>query len=167
MLTELVEQFHLHQDIALEAHADALEGGITVLGRSLQPLQTVAVACVFQAEIFFDGVVAGQQGSGRARDHIAEWFDGDLIEVGVVQPELAAVTDDHLLIGCVVVPAEFTGPGKCHLPAGLLGDSAILVGNGLDEVRLGRPGAVDKGFQAVDAGGMSNAGESQREQQEQ
>src|SRR3546814_5047651 len=65
--SELVIQLHLHQDVALETHADTLEGGVAIFRRGLQPFQAIAVACVFQIEVFLDGVIAG-----RSEEHTSE-----------------------------------------------------------------------------------------------
>src|SRR5512135_1833919 len=111
---EVVEELHLGQHVALEAHADALECGVLGLRDGFQPLEPAGLPRVLQAEVLLDGVIAGEERRRSAGDHVAEPLHGDLVEVRIVEPQLHAVADDDLFVRLVVVPAELAWTSEGH-----------------------------------------------------
>src|SRR5207344_2389550 len=97
-----------------ESEPDFLECGVLLPGHRLEPVEPVLVPGRIEDIALFDFVAAREQ-CRRARSECPfESPHGHLVEILVVEPDAAAVTDDDLLLRLVVFPAKFARTRELH-----------------------------------------------------
>jgi hypothetical protein len=88
---------------------------------------------------------------------VAQRLDRDLIQVAIMHPQLFAITDQQLVVGLVVSPAELAGTRKRHGAAGVLRLAAGLRSHLLLEARTAGLRRFDERPQLLDAAGRRGA----------
>ena len=92
---------------------------------------------------------AREQHRGCGTEAFLEAAHCHLLQVGIVEPELAPVGDDDLLIGVAIVPAKPVGPGDRKRASSTLRDAPFTIAHHLHERRRQR---LDAGQVTRDAG---------------
>src|SRR3546814_10738122 len=106
-LGEHVALFHPCQAVGVEAQPRALEGGVVFCLRGqLKPGEAALRAGFGDVEVAVQACRIDQRRQRRVLFLGALRAHGGLGEVGIVDPDLAAVGDDQLLIGLDVLPSE-------------------------------------------------------------
>ena len=164
-MPEHIVQFHHDQlSLRIECHEYLVEAAVLAFaalafGRSLQPFQAILVAVFHERKTALDFVVAGEQRGGTATQGRIQFPDCHLIQVGIVQPEFGTVSDDELLVGLLVSPAEFAGTLKLHDAGRALDALAVLIQNLLSEIRLCGMCRGNEGLEFFDGSGVGGCSE--------
>src|SRR6185436_11515310 len=95
LLPEAVDDLERGELAALEADSHRLERSVLGLGLGLGPLETVLRGQVGEIEVALERAAGEQRGRCRT-ECLAELPRADLVQVGVVDPDLLAVADDRL-----------------------------------------------------------------------
>src|SRR5690349_18282792 len=150
-LAELVAQFHRLQSALSEAQPDLLERGVFRLRHGLEPVEPFLVADSGKAVVLLDLVASCKERRRARAERPVEAAHRDLVEILVVEPDLLAIADDHLLLGFVVLPAEFAGPRELHGAGRLLKLLQVLVEHHLREAGARGRCLLQRRLQGFDA----------------
>src|SRR5574343_961124 len=105
-LAKAIEQLHCLEVAARKAEADLFKAAVAGLGGSFHPGHTLCLASLLEDEILFEFIAAGEQCRRRTADRLASLADGDLLQLGVVNPDLFSVANHKLRIGFLDFTAQ-------------------------------------------------------------
>src|SRR3569833_3816034 len=154
-LAEIIFEFHGAEIALIEAEAHALEAAVLLLGCEFHPFEIVGLALLGDGETLVEILAGSQQLRRRVADRLVERLHRHLFEFDIVDPHLAAVGDDDLVIRRLIIPAEFFGLFQRQRALRLLADFHAGVEHGLGEFTAQRAHVFEKGIETFAAAGMS------------
>src|SRR3569623_104746 len=154
-LADIIFEFDAAEIALIEAEAHALEAAVLLLGCELHPFEIVRLALLGDGETLVQIFARTQQLRRRVADRLVERLHRHLFEFDIVDPHLAAVGDDELVIRRLIIPAEFTGPLQRQRALRLLADFLAGVEHGLGEFAAQRAPVLEKRIETFPAAGMS------------
>src|SRR3569623_3302674 len=163
-LAEIIFEFHGAEIALIEAEAHALEAAVLLLGYEFHPFESVRLAVLSDGKTLVKVFAGTQQLRRRVADRLVERLHRHLFEFYVVDPHLAAVGDDDLMIRRLIIPAEFTGPLQRQRALRLLADLHAGVEHGLGEFTAQRAHVIEKRIETFPAAGVSLRRAEQQQQ---
>ena len=140
----------------LEPDTDALQLAVFGFGYGQHPLQPSAIRLRRQGEISlqtFQVSSSRNHSRWRAIQNVGQLARGDLVQIGVIQPQGLAVRHDALLERLFVNELEAVRPQKFERAAGGFGLGSLpffgRAGHDLGEGCTAALGCFDKAFQAL------------------
>ena len=156
-LAEAVDDLDRGEVLAAKADQDRLEGAVLRLRRRLDPVEAVLRRHGREVEVDLERA-AGQQRRRRRAERIRQLAGADLVQVGVVDPDLAAVGDDQLLERLRVGEAKAIRPRELEAAARRLLLGAVGRRDRLREGRAAGLHVADEVAQGVDRIGAGRHG---------
>ena len=155
LVAEAVFQAHFGQVVAFEAEADVLVAGVGAFGRGQYVVDAAGGAVFFQSVAGGKGVFVGEDSGGAIADGLVLRGFGDLRQINVVEPNVAAVAYDGLFVGAGVFPFEEAGSQNAEAALGIAGFVAAL--HALAETAADAVGVGVEFLQGFDAAGLGAA----------
>ena len=155
LVAEAVFQAHFGQVVAFEAEADVLVAGVGAFGRGQYIVDAACGAVFFQGVTGGEGVFIGKDGGGAVADGLVLRGFGDLCQINVVEPNVAAVAYDGLFVGAGIFPFEEAGAQDAEAALGIAGFVATL--HALAEAATDTVGVGVEFLQGFDAAGLDAA----------
>ena len=126
--------------------------GVGAFGRGQYVVDAAGGAVFFQGVAGGEGVFIGEDGSGAVADSLVLCGFGDLRQVDVVEPNVAAVAYDGLFVGAGIFPFEEAGAQDAEAALGIAGFVAAL--HALAEAAADAIGIGVEFLQGFDAAGL-------------
>ena len=155
LITKAVFQAHFGQVVAFEAKADVLVAGVGAFGRGQDVVDAAGGAVFFQGVAGGEGVFIGEDGGGAVADGLVLRGFGDLRQINVVEPNVAAVAYDGLFVGAGIFPFKEAGAQDAEAALGVAGFVAAL--HALAEAAADAVGVGVEFLQGFDAAGLGAA----------
>ena len=152
LVAEAVFQAHFGQVVAFEAETDVLVAGVGAFGRGQYVVDAAGGAVFFQGIAGGEGVFIGEDGGGAVADGLVLRGFGDLRQINVIEPNVAAVAYDGLFVGAGIFPFEEAGSQDAEAALGVAGFVAAL--HALAEAAADAVGVGVEFLQGFDAAGL-------------
>ena len=155
LVAKAVFQAHFGQVVAFEAETDVLVAGVGAFGRGQNVVDAAGRAVFFQGVAGGEGVFIGKDGGGAVADGLVLRGFGDLRQINVVEPNVAAIAYDGLFVGAGIFPFEEAGAQDAEAALGIAGFVAALYA--LAEAAADAVGVGVEFLQGFDAAGLGAA----------
>ena len=155
LVAEAVFQAHFSQVVAFETEADVLVAGVGAFGCGQYVIDAAGGAVFFQGVAGGKGVFVGEDGGGAIADGLVLRGFGDLRQINVIEPNVAAVAYDGLFVGAGIFPFEEAGAQDAEAALGIAGFITAL--HALAEAAADAIGIGVEFLQGFDAAGLDAA----------